>query len=90
MPTIFNVFGYHIYFWSNENNEPIHDHAAMGSPRGNATKFWILASGDVLLAENDRNIPAKDIRLLKDFIRANSKQIVAEWIAFHGYEKYYA
>lgn len=90
MPTLFNVFGYHIYFRSNENNEPIHVHASKGSPRGNATNFWILASGDVLLANNDSNIPSKDIRLIRDFIRANSKEITAAWINFHGYEKYYA
>lgn len=38
MPSIFNVFGYKIYFWSNENGEPVHVHICKGVPKANATK----------------------------------------------------
>lgn len=34
MPNIFSTLGYHIYFWSNENNEPIHVHVSKGRPNG--------------------------------------------------------
>ena len=39
------VSGYSVYFWSNENNEPIHVHVAKGKPTPNATKIWLTKSG---------------------------------------------
>ncbi|MBQ8813590.1 MAG: DUF4160 domain-containing protein [Lachnospiraceae bacterium] len=32
MPSLFTVSGYKVYFWSNENNEPIHVHISKGKP----------------------------------------------------------
>lgn len=45
MPKIFTIKGYIVYFWSNENDEPIHVHVAKGAPRPNATKIWLTKSG---------------------------------------------
>lgn len=33
------VSGYIVYFWSNEEGEPIHVHVSKGRPTPNATKF---------------------------------------------------
>lgn len=47
MPTVFrNVFGYKVYFWSNENDprEPVHVHVAKQIGKEKA-KFWILREG---------------------------------------------
>ena len=41
MPSIFTIGGYTVFFWSNENNEPIHVHIGRGKPTSNATKIWI-------------------------------------------------
>ena len=41
MPNLFSYSGYVIFFWSNENNEPIHVHVCKGNPGANATKIWI-------------------------------------------------
>ena len=41
LPNIFELYGYKIYFWSNENNEPIHVHVSKGVPKGNSTKIWL-------------------------------------------------
>lgn len=45
MPTVYEVYGFKIYFWSNENNEPVHFHVSKGSMTSNSTKFWILSNG---------------------------------------------
>lgn len=90
MPFEFEVCGYHIYFWLNENNEPIHFHVAKGKPVENATKFWILRSGDVLLAHNKSRIPVNDLNKIQKYMRNNTYIIVRDWIARFGYEKYYA
>ena len=41
MPNVLIVLGYKVYFWTNENNEPIHVHISKGKPNGNTTKVWI-------------------------------------------------
>ena len=38
LPNLFTVSGYKVYFWSNEDGEPIHVHVAKGKPSPNATK----------------------------------------------------
>lgn len=38
MPKLFIVSGYIVYFWSNEEGEPIHVHVSKGKPTPNATK----------------------------------------------------
>ncbi|MBR0350554.1 MAG: DUF4160 domain-containing protein [Clostridia bacterium] len=30
-----------MYFWSNENEEPIHVHISKGIPVSNSTKIWL-------------------------------------------------
>lgn len=47
MPNIFSTLGCHIYFWSNENDEPIHVHVSKGRPNAHATKFGLLNLEDV-------------------------------------------
>jgi hypothetical protein len=39
MPTLFEINGYRFFFYSNENNEPIHIHISKGSAEA---KYWIL------------------------------------------------
>lgn len=48
MPQVFVILGYIVYFWSNENDEPIHVHVCKGSPQKDATKVWITEDGPVL------------------------------------------
>ncbi|MBK8448520.1 MAG: DUF4160 domain-containing protein [Saprospiraceae bacterium] len=38
MPTILLIFGWRIFFYSNEGNEPIHVHAQKGDIE---CKFWL-------------------------------------------------
>ena len=45
MPTVFEIYGFKVYFWSNENNEPVHFHVSKGTMTATSTKFWILSNG---------------------------------------------
>jgi len=45
MPSILEISGYKIYFWSNESYEPIHVHISKGNPTANTTKVWLTKSG---------------------------------------------
>ena len=47
MPSILEFLGYKIYFWSNENFEPIHVHISKGNPTIHSTKVWLTKAGRV-------------------------------------------
>ena len=49
MPNLFTILGYKVYFWSNENNEPIHVHISKGIPSKNAAKIWLTRNGGCIL-----------------------------------------
>ena len=79
MPKLFMVSGYTVYFWSNENDEPIHVHIAKGKPKQNATKIWLTSSGGCILASNGSKISSKELNELMDFISAQFFLICAKW-----------
>jgi len=39
LPSLFQIGSYKVFFWSNENNEPIHVHVGKGKPSSNSTKI---------------------------------------------------
>ena len=91
LPNLFTVSGYKVYFWSNENNEPIHVHVSKGKPVPNATKIWITRSGGCVLAGNGSHIPKKQLMELMEFISAQYFLICAVWKEHFATEsiKYY-
>ena len=90
MPVVIRLFGYKIYFWVNEGKplEPIHVHVAQ-TPRQNATKIWLLESGDTKVENNNSGIPNKDLMRICATIRAYRKEIEAAWKNTFGELKYY-
>ena len=82
MPSLFLVSGYRVFFWSNENNEPIHVHVSKGKPSKNATKIWLTQSGGCILAHNGSDIPQKELNALFEVISAQFFLICAEWKKF--------
>lgn len=84
LPTWGEILGYRIYFWSNENNEPIHVHICKGAPTANATKVWIPPNGNPVVANNDSHIPQKDLNRLLKAIAANKESIVFSWYQHFG------
>lgn len=81
MPQVFVVLGYIVYFWSNENDEPIHVHVCKGSPQKDATKVWITEDGPVL-EHNKSKIPKKDLKRILAWIAMNDELIIKKW-QFH-------
>lgn len=71
--------GYSVYFWSNENNEPIHIHISKGKPIGNSTKIWLTKGGGCIIANNKSNIPINDLKKIQKIINDNYFLILAKW-----------
>ena len=82
MPNLFTVSGYKIYFWSNENDEPIHVHVSKGQPVPNSTKIWLTRNGGCILADNGSKIPKSELNKLMEFISAQFFLICAAWKEF--------
>jgi len=91
MPQIFRIGPYVIYFWSNENEplEPIHVHVAEGTAVGNATKIWITRAGKALVCNNNSQIPAKVLDRIRQFVEANSEEIISKWVEHFGEISYF-
>lgn len=79
LPNLFSVSEYKVYFWPNENDEPIHVHVSKGKPFQNATKIWLTRDGGCILASNGSNIPSKELHELMEFISAQFFFICSEW-----------
>lgn len=71
--------GYSVYFWSNENNEPIHVHISKGKPTGNSTKVWLTKKGGCIIANNKSNIPEKDLKKILELLSDNYFFVLAKW-----------
>lgn len=83
MPSILDFMGYKIYFWSNENNEPIHVHISKGKQIENATKFWI-GRDCIELVHNQSQIPQSDLKKIQKYLWANRAIIIEKWYNFFG------
>lgn len=79
MPSLFTVGSYKIFFWSNENNEPIHVHITKGQPKANATKIWLTRNGGCIVANNREMISDHDLSQLLEVIQAQYFWICSEW-----------
>ena len=79
MPKILTFGQYVVFFWIAENGEPVHVHVAVRRPSENATKFWLTADGSCLLANNNSQIPQKDLRDISKLITLNHRYICALW-----------
>jgi len=79
VPSIFEFLGYKIYFWSNENYEPIHVHISKGNPTANSTKIWLTKQGLCVIANNNSNIPQNDLNKLLRIISLQFFLICNEW-----------
>lgn len=79
LPSLFQIGSYKVFFWSDENNEPIHIHIATGKPSANATKILITSSGGCIVANNNSRIPSKDLNELLEIISAQFFMICKAW-----------
>lgn len=79
MPTLFEIYGYKIYFWSNEGNEPVHVHISKGKQTADATKIWLPPESNPVLVHNNSKIPQKDLKRLLKSVALNREIIIARW-----------
>lgn len=84
MPQIFTFGEFVIFFWTGENDEPVHVHVAVKRPQPNATKFWLTQDGGCILANNNSRISNADLRDLAKLIRQNHTRICKAWIDCFG------
>ena len=82
LPSLFLVGGYRVFFWSNEQGEPVHVHVCKGSPNPHATKIWLTRGGGCIVAHNDGKIPQHDLKELLEIISAPFSLICAKWKEF--------
>jgi len=76
-----------VYFWSNENDEPVHVHIAIGNPVPNATKVWLTKSGGCVVINNRGRIPQSDLAELQELIRGNHALICDKWKEYFYVDK---
>ena len=82
MPRIVEIFGYIIYFWSNENDEPCHVHVSRKRAVHNATKIWI--EDTPRLAHNKSKIPERDLNRIMQWLTTNRDIILDKWAQHFG------
>ena len=80
---LLDFLGYCIYFWSNENNEPIHVHISKGAQTENATKFWITRD-NIELVHNKSQITKNDLKKIQKYLWVNRDTIIARWYQHFG------
>ena len=81
-----NVIGYKIYFWSNENNEPVHIHISKGKLTENSTKVWLTKTGGCIIANNNSKIPEYKLNKLLDIISRHYFLIITKWKEYYNIE----
>ncbi|HET8828735.1 MAG TPA: DUF4160 domain-containing protein [Pelobium sp.] len=76
MPTILFIYGWRLFFYSNEGTEPIHVHAQKGDME---CKFWILVDEVEIKQEYGFNLTAAANREIKKIIYQHFDLIVDSW-----------
>ena len=76
MPTVLFILGWRLYFYSNENKEPMHVHAQKGDMEG---KFWLFEEEMDVRQEYTYNMSPKDLKEIRKIIFENFDFIVDSW-----------
>lgn len=71
MPTLFIIFGFRFYFWSNEHG-PVHVHIS----KGDAEAKYDVAT--VELVEN-YGFKKNELKMIESIIEENQKIIIERW-----------
>jgi len=79
LPKLFKIGRYVVFFWSNEDSEPIHVHIGIVTPSQNSTKVWLTKHGGCIVAHNKSRIPRSDLNELLEVIQDNFFFICSEW-----------
>jgi len=85
MPRYRDLFGYTIYYWSNEGKplEPIHFHVAKDLS-SNTTKVWIRSDGKLEVAYKTSEIKDKELKRILRMMELYIDDYIQEWESFFG------
>ena len=81
MPTVLLILGWRFYFFSNENNEPIHIHVSKAEMEG---KFWLDETTFEIAESFSYNMSPKDKREIRKIIFEHFDYIIEQWKQFHN------
>jgi hypothetical protein len=81
MPTILYMMGWRLFFYSGEQEEPIHIHAKKGDMD---CKYWLDQELFEIRSSFEYNMSPRDVREIKKIIFQNFDYIISEWNKFHG------
>ena len=76
MPTVLMIFGWRIFFYSNEGNEPIHVHAQKAEME---CKYWLISETFEIVEEYNFNMKPSDKREIRKIIFAHFEVIIQQW-----------
>jgi hypothetical protein len=76
MPTVLFIFGWRLFFYSNEGNEPPHVHAQKAEMD---CKFWLVPDTFEIIEEYTYNIPPASKREIRKIIFEHFEYIITEW-----------
>jgi len=76
MPTILLISGWRLFFWTNENNEPMHIHAEKGDME---CKYLLDVDNYEIMPALEYNITPQGRREIKRIIYDHFDYIVDEW-----------
>ncbi|NBU73588.1 MAG: DUF4160 domain-containing protein [Bacteroidetes bacterium] len=76
MPTILYIYGWRLFFYSNEGSEPIHIHAEKGDME---CKFWLLAEEVEIKEAFSYNLTPASRKEIKKIIFQHFELIVDAW-----------
>ncbi len=72
MPTVFVINGFRFFFYSNENNEPVHVHVEKADA---AAKFWL----NPVALENNYGFNSRELKQIEDIIQENLSGLKTKW-----------
>jgi len=76
MPTVLVIFGWRLFFYSNEGNEPVHIHATKGDME---CKFWLFVDEVEIEEAFAFNMTPASTREIKKIIYQHFDLIVDSW-----------
>jgi len=81
VPTILIIFGWRLFFYANEGNEPPHVHCRNGEKE---CKYWLDLEDINIEEEFSYNMSQKDHREIKKIIYNHFEYIETQWNEFQG------
>lgn len=72
MPVVLRSGKFRFFFYSNENNEPVHIHIESG---GKTAKFWL----DPLVLQANYGFNRNDMKKISKIVKDNKDQLMEAW-----------